>query len=369
MKTYQATASSNLGLPADSYIYSFATTAIQEDTRTDVFKPLKPSDRLAGISSDDSIRVFDPSTLKILPDGLFTNAHKGITSIKRFAPNGQESNILMTSGRDGVVRGWDLRSKSKVLELQTPKGEPLSMLDCNAGLNAIVAGKELEADGPGDVSIFGWDIRNPGTIKLHYAESHTDTITELRFIQHDQSISLLLSASTDGLINIFDTAITEEEDAVFQIINHRSALHHAGRYDNGFYALGTDETFSLYPFQNPDFDAEEPKPIHLGDVREKLGCEYVWLNLIPFGTDTISTLSSVEGENKIESAVQLKGAHGEELVRDLFIAEGASVVFTCGEDGMVRQWKNAGDEDVEMSGTKRRRDGGSGGKGKRSKGS
>lgn len=388
MKTYQATASSNLGLPADSYIYSFATTSAQEDTRADVYKTLKSSDRLAVISSDDSLRVFDPSTLKLLPDGLYPNTHKGLTSIKRFGPNGQESNVFMTAGRDGQVCGWDLRSRSKALTFQTPKGEPLSMLDCNAELNALVAGKELEGDGPGDVSIFGWDIRNPKEVTLSYVESHTDTITELRFIPHAQSSSLLLSASTDGLINIFDTAITEEEDAIFQVINHRSALHHAGIYDSGFYGLGTDETLSLYPIQGEDLEAEEPKPIHLGDVREKLGCEYVvnmvhdgktpylsvgnhtskWLNLVPFSPESISDFASAEWEPGAQSVIQFKGAHGEELVRDLFVTEGAGVVFTCGEDGMVRQWKG-GDEDVEMSGTKRRRDGGGGGKGKRSKAS
>jgi WD40 repeat protein len=388
MKTFRETASSNVGLPADSYIYAFATTSAQDDTRTDVFRPLKKSDRLAVISSDDSLRVLDPSTLELLPDGLYANANKGLTSLKRFAPNGQESNVFMTAGRDGQVCGWDLRSRSKALTFQTPKGEPLSMLDCNAELNAVVAGKELEGDGPGDVSIFGWDVRNPGAVTLSYVESHTDTITELRFIKHPQSSSLLLSASTDGLINIFDTAITEEEDAIFQVINHRSALHRAGRYDSGLYGLGTDETLSLYPFQSQDLEAEEPKPIHLGDVRDKLGCEYVVnmvhdgtipylsvgnhsagsVTLVPFGADSTANFASPEWIVNAENGIQLQNAHGEELVRDLFIAEGASVVYTCGEDGKVSQWKDK-DEDVEMSGMKRRRDKGGVEKVKRSKAS
>ena len=67
MKTYQATAYSDLGLPNDAYIYTFAATSAQDDTRTDAHRALKPSDRLAVISSDDSLRIFDPTTLKLVP--------------------------------------------------------------------------------------------------------------------------------------------------------------------------------------------------------------------------------------------------------------------------------------------------------------
>jgi WD40 repeat protein len=390
MKSYQSTASSDLGLPKDVYIYSFATTAPQDDTRTDFYRALTPSDRLAVISSDDSLRLFDPSTLKLLPSGLFPNVNIGLTSVKRFATNGQESNMLMTAGRDGRVRGWDLRTQSKVLEFKTPQDQSLSTLDCNAELNAVVAGMELEGDGPGDVRIFGWDVRKPSEVKMSYVESHGDTITELRFIPHAQSSSLLLSASTDGLINIFDTSVAEEDDALFQVVNHRSALHHAGLIGNDIYALGTDETLSFYAFQSPDPDVEEPKPSVLGDVREALDCEYVvslahsgtkpllaignhssqWLDLLPIQSGEESTNGIPSWEFATNDRIRLQGAHGEELIRDIYTSD--AVAFTCGEDGIVRQWRLPSDEDVEMSGTKpskRRRDDTKGGKEKRSKSS
>jgi WD40 repeat protein len=395
MKSYKSTASSDLKLPKDSYIYSIATTAAQDDTRTDFYKPLTLSDALAVISSDDSLRLFNSSTLDLLPDGIFKNANKGLTSMKRFAANGQECNMFMTAGRDGKVNGWDLRSHTKALEFTTPNDQPLSTLDCNATLNAVVAGMELEGDGPGDVRIFGWDIRKPNDVKMSYVESHGDTITELRFIPHAQSTSLLLSASTDGLINIFETAVAEEDDALFQVVNHRSALHHAGLIGNDIYALGTDETLSFYPFQSPDPDVEEPKPTALGDVREAFDCEYVvslahsgakpilavgnhssqWLDLLRISPDHEWTSQSPNWEVKFENRMRLEGAHGEELVRDIFVSN--DVAFTCGEDGIVRRWKIPGDEDVEMSevpekkskSSKRRRDDGSGGKEKKSKSS
>lgn len=41
------------------------------------------------------------------------------------------------------------------------------------------------------------------------------------------------------------------------------------------YAMGTDETISFYALQSEKEDEVEPPPKMLGDVRERLGCEYL----------------------------------------------------------------------------------------------
>jgi WD40 repeat protein len=393
MKTFQATASSNLGIAQPNpYIYSFATTSAQADSKTELYTSLSPADRLGAISSDDSLRIFDPSTLKILPDGLIPNVNNSVTTLKRFGANGQPCSIFMTAGRDGRVCGWDLRSNKKAFEFRTPQSQPLSALDGKFELNAVVAGMELEGNGPGDVSIFGWDVRKPDEVQMTYSESHTDTITELRFIPHAKSSSLLLSASTDGLINIFDTSILEEEDALYQVINHSSALHHAGLIDGDIYALGTDEKMSIYAFPDPDLETAQAPPFVLGDVRETLGCEYVvnilhdgskpiitagnhseqWLDLINLNNDAdqASDRRNWGWRADNDNRTRLTGGHGDELIRDVFMSNGSNVVFTCGEDGMVRQWKGQRDEDVDMGSTKsekRRHEGDKSRKEKRSK--
>jgi hypothetical protein len=297
----------------------------------------------------------------------------------------------MTSGRDGRVRGWDLRSGSKALEFSTPKSEPLSALDCDAELQAVVAGTELEGNAPGDVSIFGWDVRMPGDLKTKYEESHNDTVTELRFLPAIGSTNtLLLSAGTDGMVNIFNTATAEEDDALFQVIRSSSALQHAGLIDGDIYTLGTDETLSFHAFQDPDIETQDPAPCALGDVREHFGCEYVvnlyegqgrkpylavgnhsegWLDLVRFKNKATSPSDARKWKPKSteDSRIRLLGGHGEELVRDVLLAE--EVVYTCGEDGLVRAWKSEGDGDVEMGGTKKRKADRSDRKDKRSKGS
>jgi WD40 repeat protein len=130
------------------------------------------------------------------------------------------------------------------------------------------------------------DQRNPSAPLLSLIESHTDTITSLQL--HPNHPTLLLSSSTDGLVNIFDTSQAEEEDALYQVINHGSAIAHAGFMYPGtdIYALGTDETMSFYALQSTKEDEEEPAPKAFGDVREALGCEYLvdmhWVGGLPF---------------------------------------------------------------------------------------
>lgn len=92
----------------------------------------------------------------------------------------------------------------------------------------------------------------------------------------------MLSGSTDGLVNLFDIHILEEEDALYQTINHGSSIHHAGFLTEvDIFALSHDEKFSMYEIvATPEETVEEPAPVHFGDLREKLGCEYV-VTIIP----------------------------------------------------------------------------------------
>lgn len=97
--------------------------------------------------------------------------------------------------------------------------------------------------------------------------------TQLQY--HPTRSSILLSGSTDGLVNIYDTTITDEDEALVQVINHGS-VHHAGFLsERTIFALSHDEHFSVYPATDPDDASQEPEPVHFGDVRDPLGCEYV----------------------------------------------------------------------------------------------
>lgn len=88
-------ASSGLSLPADTYIYSLART----------------TSLCAAISSDDSLRYFDPTNLSLVH--TVSKAHQGITCLKVTS----DGKGLVTAGRDGTVRCWDERGKSAGLQM------------------------------------------------------------------------------------------------------------------------------------------------------------------------------------------------------------------------------------------------------------
>jgi WD40 repeat protein len=100
MHNLQAVASSSLSLPADSYIYGITAAA---------------PGTFAAISSDDSLRVFDAADLN---RGAVVSSHThdgGVTSLRSYAGESQ----LLTGGRDGKVRIWDVRTGGPVVEMAT----------------------------------------------------------------------------------------------------------------------------------------------------------------------------------------------------------------------------------------------------------
>jgi WD40 repeat protein len=360
MKSYHQSRKSDLPIAENSYIYSISSTAARNNPGLDSCNPLSPSDKLVVLSSDNSLLVLNPESLEVIPDGRIKDISTSVTNLKHYSDN-----VMLVSGRDGIVTGWDIRLASKVLSFEAPSAanNPLSMIDCSPNSHLLAAGTESEREGPGDVSIFIWDIRNPKSVRTSYIESHTDTITELRFLPYP---SVLLSASTDGLVNVFDTTKPDEDEAVIQVINHRSAVHHAGLIGSDIYALGTDETLSFHCQQSSEIENNEPEPFFLGDVRGELHCDYA----IKLHNDIVPIIAVGSHSNqqniklvpmqqerepkwivKTDNSIHLIGGHGEEVVRDVYIDAEFKIIFTCGEDGVVKQWRESEDPDIEMGGT------------------
>lgn len=99
MRPAKLVAETDLSLPKDSYIYNLRQT----------------NTALAALSSDDSIRIFDPKTLQLLPNGVIGRAHDSVTCLQ---PYSEDGNVLATSGRDGLIKCWDRRTKKAVMEFR-----------------------------------------------------------------------------------------------------------------------------------------------------------------------------------------------------------------------------------------------------------
>ncbi|OAL72007.1 WD domain-containing protein [Trichophyton violaceum] len=341
MPNLRCCSSSSLSLPAESYIYQLCAAG--------------PAS-LAAISSDNSLRRFDRSSLALLPDGLAKETHAAGVSSLCAAGDG----LLATCGKDGTVKLWDARRAGAVAVFQADKGMPLLSLACNASSHSIVAGTELVKP---DAFVLFWDARSPGKTCRQYVESHNDDVTEIQF--HPSRPSILLSGSTDGLVNIYDTTVPEEEDALVQVVKH-SSIHHAGfMQDKAVYALSHDEMFSIHPVTSADEDdshADEVKAAEFGDLRPVLKAEYVVQVLVDAAGSYVATGRSSDRSLSLTPLVHtpkfhfeqsnswmLPGAHGEEVVRSVLFDSESRTIYTCGEDGHVRLWKEESASSAELS--------------------
>ncbi|KAH7135358.1 WD40-repeat-containing domain protein [Dendryphion nanum] len=338
--------------------------------------PISPTTLLT-IDSTSTLHFLSPQTL--IPSTSIPQIHTSITCLS--PANDTSSSLFLTAGRDGIVKYWDVRTNTCVQSVTNHSEFKREIADRNLLANPLIStlhsahhshflatGTENPTDGPSESPIYIFDTRNLSAPTLTLPESHTDTITSLSLSQPtDSRPSYLLSSSTDGLCSLFDTKQSNEDDALFQVINHGSAVAQAvfskdGKGGEDVFVLGTDETLSMHPIHSNDDDVPEPAPRVWGDVRERFGCEYVvkildvggelvvaagnhgegWLDLIPVSRGSATTPLDYGFGTEGEGRVRLRGAHGEEIVRDVGFGFGgdSNICYTCGEDGLVRAWTN-----------------------------
>lgn len=202
--------------------------------------------------------------------------------------------------------------------------------------------------------------RDPRATKeplLEYTESHNDDVTDLSL--HPANPSVLLSGSTDGLVNLYDTSFSDGDDALIQVFNHGSSIAHADFLsDHEVFALSHDEIFSVYETGELDQDEGRQSVQAFGDLRPQLECEYIvdlvsseasgpvlgagsYRFAMQFMLFTLSLLvSSVQHLDIVplqnpsswtldkSKAIRLPGAHGEEIVRSICFGDDVSFL-TC----------------------------------------
>jgi len=248
---YNLTQVAESAFPNDTYVLDLHRTA----------------DGLVSISSDQHLCQYSLD-LSQGPLRRLTTNHENLTQVKVVG----HSSIVCTAGTNGTTAIWDLRKDVAKVAQFVSADAPILSLACDGTANSIAVGTELE-EGKHQVSISIWDVRGNTPSKLQqYVEVHSDDITELKF--HPAQPNLLLSGSTDGLVNVCDTNIADEDEVIVQTFNHDASIHHAGFLSlSDAFALSHDERFAVYSL------AEEHTTgtavVDYGDLRPKLECQYV----------------------------------------------------------------------------------------------
>ncbi|KAK2597346.1 hypothetical protein QQS21_006043 [Conoideocrella luteorostrata] len=309
---------------------------------------------IATISSDQQLSLLSPSRLGDGPTACWKTQHSNLTTLRVF--DGHNS-LVCTAGEDGTVGVWDVRQKgeaARVAHFNAAAQTPILSMSCNAATQTIAVGTELQNH---TASIYLWDVRSAPSPKAHYQEVHSDDITELAF--HPEQPAILLSGSTDGLVNIYDTRIADEDDLTVQTFNHNASIHHAGFLTaTEVLALSHDEQFALYDMAEETENGDALQ--HFGDLRSALGCQYV--ANVTVKTDGSGTIIGAGAQDRQafelvfltrnphqeqgpkwvfdrDNSVGLPGGHGEEIVRSFCFFDDAQLVFTAGEDGTVKAWR------------------------------
>ncbi|KAH8813285.1 WD repeat-containing protein-like protein 89 [Xylogone sp. PMI_703] len=316
--------------PKGTYIYDITPTA----------------HGIAAISSDDKLRLLDPLALSKHALSTVPRQNAEFTCLRALD---EENAIVCTGGRDGSICAFDLRNGDKVLEVKSDQNAPILSLACLAPYG-LAGGTELTNH---EATVLLWDMRQPAAPQVKYVESHSDDITELQF--HPTQNSLLLSGSTDGLVNIYNTTISDEEEALHQTINLGHSIHRANFLsDLDIFALSHDEKFAIYSLvTDAREEVEEKPPQDFGDIRERIGGEYV-ANVIKRGAGIAAMGIGIHSREEFdlvqfknsppwtvvqESKVTLRGAHGSEIVRSFCFLDQHQLVLTAGEDGQVKAWR------------------------------
>lgn len=276
--------------------------------------------------SDDASSVSGVSPIK---------AHESsILGLEVVDPSG----VVATCGADSV-KLWDVRAGGKQVHKFTLDGRQNALTCMASSGGRVVAGTELKSQ---DAGVVMWDVRTTKPV-VSYMESHNDDVTMVGF--HPSDPTGLISGSTDGLVNLYNTSIADEDDALFQTVNHGASIHKAGFLsEKRLFALSHMETMAIYSVYDADENKEEMSgKLDLGDVRGPLACDYVadvLDGLVAVGKENdFRLIPLVQEQPQPDSAYILQGGHGEEIVRTVLLDSTNRMVYTGGEDGIVRYWR------------------------------
>ncbi|NXS51759.1 WDR89 protein, partial [Brachypteracias leptosomus] len=312
------------------------------------------SSRFVAVScSNKSIRVYNRETLNFVRE---YSSPPGVLHGVRFAH--ASDSLVFSACTDGTVKCWDIRSATQKAA-QVFGGYPSNVFisfDINCSDLVVCAGTEKVEK---DTFLVFWDARGVTSCASTtreplgvYSESHNDDITRISF--HPVEPNLLVSGSTDGLVNVFDINKDNEDDALISTCNSDSSVSFTGWSGKDYkqvYCMTHDEGFCWWDIAQ--LDTEEPITLlHVLDVRDAVCVENDPLHYLVGGLyhEKANKLFLIGGTSTGNIHLISCGTGGLSLVGTLSGGHSATVrsfcwnltdesLLTGGEDAQLLLWK------------------------------
>lgn len=183
---------------------------------------------LAGLS-DYSMMLVDLETMK--PVVHIPEAHK-----KRINGIFIGDNNCYSCSNDGLVKVWDLKARNPLMTKYKAQG--------NNEVYSVAQTKHVLGGGSKG-EIYFWDLRN-GKPLMTFNETHPDDVSSIEFFKTKSS--LLLSASVDGMLCLFDLKQENEEEAAETVMVLEQPINVARFFEgdtSAAYALTTAQTIVI----------------------------------------------------------------------------------------------------------------------------
>lgn len=307
---------------------------------------------VAVLCSNGSIRIYDKETLNTLRE---FNGYPGLLNGVKFA---NSCDSVYSASTDGTVKCWDARLASEK-PVQLFKGYTSNVFisfDINCNDHVICAGTEKVDD---DALLVFWDARinsqdlSTGRDPLGtYSETHSDDITQVHF--HPSNPNMVVSGSTDGLVNVFDINVDNEEDALVTTCNSVSSVScigWSGKDYKQIYCMTHDEGFCWWDLNHLDTD-EPITRLNIQDVREIINVKEGNLDYLIGGLyhEKMDKLFVIGGTNTgrihlmncttsgLTHVTTLQGGHAA-TVRSFCWNTQDDSLLTGGEDAQLLLWK------------------------------
>ncbi|KAH8337874.1 hypothetical protein KR067_007854, partial [Drosophila pandora] len=285
----------------------------------------------------------------------------------RFLDEGPD-NVLVGS-TNGYVLLYDLRVKGEQARFrhtekdkgQLPVSKSITCFDRNANGRIICSGTEQYMS---NVHLLFFDVRERSFMGV-YNESHEDDITSVRF--HDRNPDLLVTGSSDGLVNLFDVKESDEDEALLNTINTESSVGrlqwHRNVYEKDMVSCITHQhEFKIYECQEGDEVFSLERSDITAAIRRKNPANCTPINAhnqedgglfllagTNFNRGEVLRSFNVASKTKLEPLANYLG--NKQIVRDSVFDAKRGLLVTGGESGIVTVW--AEQDSSEASGSEK----------------